>query len=63
MRITAILLFLAMAAVAVVLLLGVWGFYFDRPWYRRHANNLMRARVVLQAVAAVLLGVLFLTPS
>ncbi len=63
MRITAILLFLAMAAVAVVLLLGVWGFYFDRPWYRRHANDLMRARVVLQAVAAVLLGVLFLTPS
>jgi len=62
-RITAILLFLAMAAVAVVLLLGVWGFYFDRPWYRRHANDLMRARVVLQAVAAVLLGVLFLTPS
>ncbi len=63
MRLTAILLLLAMAAVVVVLLVGVWGFYFDRPWYRRHANNLMRARVVLQAVAAVLLGVLFLTPS
>ena len=63
MRLTAILLLLAMAAVVVVLLVGVWGFYFDRPWYRRHANNLMRARVVLQAVAAALLGVLFLTPS
>ncbi len=63
MRIAAILLFLAMAAVAVVVLVGVWGFYFDRPWYRRHANHLMRARVALQLVAALLLGLLFVTQS
>lgn len=63
MRIAAILLFVAMAAVAIVVLVGVWGFYFDRPWYRRHANNLMRARVALQLVAALLLGFLFVTQS
>lgn len=61
MRLLGILLLIVMAAVVVVLLTGVWSFYKGGPFYERHGNRLMQARVALQLVAALLLGLMFLT--
>lgn len=55
------LLVVAMAAVALVLLTGIVGFAFGGEFNRRYGNRLMRARVMLQFVAVILLGLLFLS--
>ncbi len=56
------LLILVMAAIAVVMLLGLVSLWKGGEFNRRHSNRLMRWRVMLQALAIVLVGVvLFLT--
>jgi|APAra7269097235_1048549.scaffolds.fasta_scaffold07524_5 hypothetical protein len=50
-----ILILTAVAAVAVTLALGLRQLYKDGPEARSRSNKLMRLRVLLQAVAVVLL--------
>jgi hypothetical protein len=57
----AILLMIAMLGTAVVLLVGLVGFFLGGPFNERYGNRLMRARVGLQLLAVTLLGLLFLT--
>lgn len=61
MSVLGILLLVVMAATAAVLLTGVAGFIGGGSFNRRYGNALMRARVGLQLVAVLLLGLLFLT--
>ena len=60
MSIVAFLMFAAMAATAAVLLTGIFGFLWGGAFNEKYGNKLMRARVGLQFVAVVLLGLLFL---
>jgi uncharacterized membrane protein YqgA involved in biofilm formation len=53
-----VLLLLFMAATATVLLAGVTGFALGGRFNERWGNKLMRARVGLQLVAVVILGLL-----
>jgi hypothetical protein len=53
-----VLLLLFMAATATVLLVGVTGFALGGRFNERWGNKLMRARVGLQLVAVVILGLL-----
>ncbi len=53
-----VLLFVFMGATATVLLVGVTGFALGGRFNERWGNKLMQARVGLQLVAVVLLGVL-----
>jgi hypothetical protein len=53
-------MFAAMAATAAVLLTGIFGFLWGGAFNEKYGNKLMRARVGLQFVAVVLLGLLFL---
>ncbi|MCR6631717.1 MAG: HIG1 domain-containing protein [Magnetospirillum sp.] len=46
----------ALGAVVLVLLVGVLSFAKGGPWYQRHANHLMNARVAAQALAVALLA-------
>jgi hypothetical protein len=50
-----ILILVAVAAVAVTLGFGVYSLYRGGDYARSNSNKLMRLRVVLQAVAIVLL--------
>lgn len=50
-----ILILLAIAAVAVTLGFGIHSLFRGGDYARTHSNKLMRLRVVLQAVAIVLL--------
>ncbi len=59
----AVLLMVAMLATAAVLMVGLFGFFFGGPFNERYGNKLMRARVGLQLLALILLGLLFLTQS
>ena len=52
------LLGLAMLATVVVLVAGVVSFGVSGDFYRRHANNLMRLRVVTQGLAVVVLALI-----
>lgn len=52
-----ILIFAAIAAVAVTLGFGIRSLYKTGPEARSHSNKLMRLRVALQALAVVLLVV------
>lgn len=61
MNILAVLLLIAMFATAAVLLVGIVGFFRGGSFNEKYGNKLMRARVGLQLVAVVLLGLLFLT--
>ena len=45
----------ALAAVATTLGFGIYALYRGGDYGRSHSNNLMRLRVVLQAVAIVIL--------
>ncbi len=63
MRILGVLLLIAMLGVVAVLLTGVWSFVKGGPFYERYGNRLMQARVGLQLVAALLLGLMFMTQS
>lgn len=54
------LLGLALGAVTLVLLTGIFGFAKNGPWYRRNATRLMNLRVGTQFLAVLLLGALAL---
>jgi hypothetical protein len=57
------LLLAAMLATLTVLAVGVIGFLRGGPFNQRYGNKLMRARVALQLLAVLLLGLLYLTQS
>jgi hypothetical protein len=57
----AIVLMLAMLATAGVLFVGLAGFLQGGAFNERYGNRLMRARVGLQLLAVVALGLLFLS--
>ena len=59
----AIVLFAAMLAAAGVLLVGIAGFIHGGQFNERFGNRLMRARVGLQLIAVIALGLLFLSQS
>jgi amino acid transporter len=48
---------IAMAAVLIVLLVGVFAMFKGGEFNRKYANKLMRLRVLLQAVALVLFAI------
>ncbi len=52
------LLGLAMLATLVVLVVGVVSFGVHGDFYLRHANNLMRLRVVLQGFAVAIIALI-----
>lgn len=52
------LLGLAMLATLVVLAVGIVSFGVSGDFYRRHANNLMRLRVVVQGFAVAILALI-----
>jgi hypothetical protein len=56
----AILVVSAMLATLGVLVVGIAGMAQGGEFNRRHANKLMRARVILQGVAILLFAVLIL---
>ena len=59
MNITAIVTVVALASVAIILFLGLWNMF--RGGNPNRSQMLMRARVIAQAVAlVVILGALFL---
>lgn len=60
MQMLNILLVVFMLATLAVLGTGVVGFLLGGEFNRRWGNQLMRARVALQAVAIVILAILFL---
>jgi hypothetical protein len=57
----AVVLMLAMLATAGVLFVGLAGFLHGGAFNERYGNRLMRARVGLQLIAVVALGLLFLS--
>mgnify|MGYP001296041253 CR=1 FL=1 len=63
MNAIAVVLFVAMLATAGVLFVGIAGFLHGGAFNQRYGNRLMRARVVLQLLAVLALGLLFLTQS
>ena len=63
MSIIGALLLLAMAATAGVLVTGVVGFLRGGSFNEKYGNKLMRARIGLQLVAVILLGLLYMTQS
>lgn len=50
-----ILVVLSMAAVAIILLIGIGGFGRGGEFNRKHANKIMRMRIAAQFVAVVLI--------
>ncbi len=50
-----VLILLAVAAVTVTLGFGIYSLFRGGDYARSHSNRLMRLRIVLQAVAVVLL--------
>lgn len=58
-----VLLLLAMLATAGVMLTGLVGFLRGGAFNERYGNRLMRARVGLQFLAVVLLGLMFMSQS
>ena len=51
------LLIIVMAAIAAVMLLGLVSLWKGGEFNRKHSNRLMRWRVMLQALAIVLVGI------
>ena len=50
-----ILVVLAMAAVAIILLMGIGGFGKGGEFNRKYANKLMRMRILAQFVAVLII--------
>lgn len=46
----------AVFATLVVLVIGIISFAVNGPFYQKHANHLMRLRVLFQGLAVLLLG-------
>lgn len=60
MDITAVVTVIALAAVAIILFLGLWNMFKGGEGSANRSQMLMRARVIAQAVAlVVILGALF----
>lgn len=55
------LLLIAMLATAAVLLTGIFGFLRGGAFNEKYGNKLMQARVGLQLVAVIILGILFMS--
>ena len=47
----------AVFATLVVLVIGLISFAMNGPFYQKHANHLMRLRVLFQGLAVILLAV------
>lgn len=60
MEILSILLVLLMAATTAVLLTGIAGFIMGGAFNQKYGNSLMRARVGLQFLAVIIVGLLFM---
>ena len=52
------LLGFAMFATLLILVVGLVGFARNGPFYKKHANNLMRARIIVQGVALLLFALI-----
>jgi hypothetical protein len=52
------LLGFAMLATLAILVIGLIGFARNGPFYKKHANNLMRARVIGQAAALIIFAII-----
>lgn len=50
-----VIVVLAVLAVAVVLMLGIGGFAKGGEFNRKYSNKIMRLRIVMQAIAVVLI--------
>lgn len=50
-----IVVVLAMATVAIIMLIGIGGFGRGGDFNRKHANKIMRLRIIAQFVAVVLI--------
>ena len=50
-----IIVILAMAAVAIILMIGIGGFGRGGEWNRKYANKLMRLRIFAQFIAVLLI--------
>lgn len=60
MDITAVVTVIALAAVAIILFLGLWNMFKGGEGSANRSQMLMRARVIAQSVAlVVILGALF----
>jgi uncharacterized protein YqhQ len=46
----------AVFATLIVLVIGLISFAMNGPFYQKHANHLMRLRVLFQGLAVILLG-------
>ena len=55
-----ILVLIATAAVAVVLVIGLYSLYRGGDFARTHSNKLMRLRVLLQAIAILVIMLVLL---
>jgi hypothetical protein len=52
------LLGFAMFATLAVLVIGLVNFARNGPFYKKHANNLMRARIIGQGLALILFALI-----
>ena len=52
------LLGFALFATLLILVVGLVGFARNGPFYKKHANNLMRARIIGQGVALLLFALI-----
>ena len=53
-----ILLGLAMFGTLAILVAGIVGFAFNGEFYNKHANHLMRARVIAQGIAIAIFALI-----
>ena len=61
MTLLSVFLVIAMLATAGVLLVGLIGFFLGGAFNEQYGTRLMRARVGLQLLAVLILGLMFLT--
>lgn len=54
------LLGIAMVATLVILVVGLVNFARNGPFYQKHSNNMMRARVIGQGVALLIFAAIML---
>jgi len=63
MNVSTLLLLIAMLATALVLAVGLIGFFRGGEFNAKYGNKLMRARVALQALAVLLLFIVLISSS
>ena len=52
------LLGFAMFATLIILVVGLVNFAKNGPFYQKHSNNMMRARIIGQAVALIIFAII-----